>query len=65
MFMDNYYDKINEVHSDMGHPGVTKTTDQINLQFSCIPIAVIEYHIKTCSICNLRQRQVKFKFKLK
>ena len=58
VFMENYFEKINDIHSDMGHPGVTKTNDQIHLQYSCIPRAVIEYHIKTCSICNLRKRQV-------
>ena len=60
VFMENYYDKINEVHSDMGHPVVQKSTAQINLQFSCIPRNVVEYHIKTCSICNLRRKQVIF-----
>ena len=58
VFMEEYYDKINEVHSDMGHPGVQKSAAQINLQYSCIPRNVVEYHIKTCSICNLRQKQV-------
>ena len=49
---------LNKIHSDMGHPGVHKSVAQINLQFSCIPRCVVEYHIKTCSICNLRQKQV-------
>ncbi len=60
IYIENYYEKINEVHSDMGHPGVTKTFDQINLQYACLPRKIVEYHIKTCSICNLRQRQVNF-----
>ena len=58
VFMENFFEKINEIHSDMGHPGVTKTNDQIHLQESCNPRAVIEYHIKTNSKCNLRKRQV-------
>ena len=62
VFMENFFDKLNEIHSDMGHPGVTKTTDTVNLAYSCVPRVVIEYHIKTCSICNLRQRQVKIQF---
>ena len=54
VYRESYFDKINEVHSDMGHPGVTKTFAQINLLYACIPRAIVEYHIKTCSICNLR-----------
>ena len=56
--MENYYDHINEVHDDMGHPGITKTLDQINLQYACIPRSIVEYHIKPCCFCNFGQRQV-------
>ena len=47
VYIENYFDKINEIHSDMGHPGITKTFDQINLQYGCIPRTIVEYHIKT------------------
>ena len=47
VFMENHFEKINEIHSDMGHPGVSQTNEQIHLQYSCFPRAVIEYHIKT------------------
>jgi hypothetical protein len=62
VYMDNYFEKINEIHSKMGHPGVTKTVDQIHLQFSCIPRVVVEYYIKVCSKCNLKKRQASIFF---
>jgi hypothetical protein len=56
VFVENLFETLQKVHCEYrGHLGVQRTDQLIKNQYACVPRGVIQYFIKTCPVCSLKQ----------
>ena len=55
MFNEEYYNVMNEAHTNVSHVGRDKTIHELNLHYSWIPRFAVEVFTKQCISCQTRK----------
>ena len=55
LFSEDMFETIYGIHCQRSHVGINQTKYQDSSNFACVPVAIINYFVNECPVCQLKK----------